>query len=92
MALQVRTTHGKKFRRAGLEFGPEPTFVDEETLHTVISPGNPKKGIQPIRVGDAIVAEPMLVSVCVPDVPAKEGPVKEEPKQEAPVKGDSKKK
>lgn len=54
MGLSVRTVHGKTFRRAGLEFGPEPTIVADDVLDA--------KTDGP-TVRERLLAEPMLACV-----------------------------
>jgi hypothetical protein len=61
MSLSVRTVHGKKFRRAGREFGPEPVVVSDKELAEIVVPAT-KKAKAKTR-GELLLGEPMLVCV-----------------------------
>lgn len=66
MPLSVRTVHGKKFRRAGMEFAPTPIVVDDETLAKVHIQGG--KRSPEVTVRAALQADAMLVCTDVPVV------------------------
>ena len=71
MALRIKTTTGKAFRRCGLIFGGDWTEVEDETLEQrFASPSPIKKGNEERfpMIGDILLADPTLV--CVPVTPA----------------------
>lgn len=74
MGMSVRTAHGRQFRRAGIEFGPEPVVVGKKDLAEVVDPGFKGKR-KPRTRGEVLEAEPMLVCVeCAePDASGEKG-------------------